>query len=267
MEKNILKRSIVVRYRWVAIAVIALVLSACQSATSEEVEVTRQVTVEVSVVEEVEVTRLVEVEVEKEIEVTREVVVEVTKLVEVTAMPEPTTTPLPQGENPNVFALNYLGQVESGGLEVEVLRVFVSPVSDMNADFQGAMKELDAFDGVDVVSLIAFRLLNNTDQKLSVYPDQGTIQINSEQIEIFEFTWGSEIGDDLGGDIFPGAEKVGAFWFGINRNQPSEITSMIIRFDGPRDEDFSRTGPDFELILNLEDHRFDEIPAELANLN
>lgn len=250
---------------WLSLAFLAVFFSACASPTSEVVEVTRQVTVEVPVVEEVEVTRLVEVE--KEVEVTREVVVEVTKLVEVTPMPEPTATPQAFVDNPNVFALNYLGQVESGGLEVEVLRVFVAPVSDMNSEFQEALKEVDAFEGSEVVSFIAFRILNTTDQKLSVYPDQGTIQVNSEQIEVFPFTFGSEIGDNLGGDIFPGAEKVGGFWFGINRNQPSEINNMIVRFSGPSDEGFSRTGPDFEINLNLEDRRFDELPAEIENLN
>ena len=239
----------------------------CQSPESivEEVEITR----------EVEVTRIVEVEIPaevtrvvvEEVEVTREVPMEVTRIVEVEVIPDATPTAEANIADGDVFAHNYLGLVQTGDLEIEVLRVFVSPLAFQEPEFQEAIQRFSAFDGADVVSFIALRIRNNGEKTLNIYPDQGDMQINAEQIDLFSYALSSSLGDDLGGEIFPGAEKIGGFWFGISRNAPVEIETMILRFDGPSDADsYSRVGPDVELVLDFAEHRFDEIPLELEFL-
>ncbi|MCA9922880.1 MAG: hypothetical protein KC419_17390 [Anaerolineales bacterium] len=237
---------------------VALLVVGCAGepeVVTESVEVTRIVELEKEVEVPVEVTRIVEVE--KEVEVP----VEVTRIVEVEVTAVPTEPPAPvAAAGDEMVALNYTNEVESGGLVVEVGRVLIANKADVPQDFS----LLGDFDNIDVVGEIILTITNTTDQTLSVYPDQGNVQVNSELIELFDYFLAT-FGDNLGGDIPPNATKIGGMWFGINRSQVGEITEMVYRFDGPSDDSFSRVGDDFEIVIDLNTREFQPIPDELAD--
>lgn len=222
-----------------------------------EIEITRIV----ESVSNVEVTRLVEVEVTREVEVVSEV--EVTRLVEsiVVATPteEPTATPLPEGEG--IVALNNVASVENNGITIDIARVLVGNKSEIDQDFSHS----SSFDNVDVVGMVIFKVRNDSEQTISVYPDQASVQINSELIELFDFFLAG-FGDSVGGDIPPNVELIGGQWFGINRNTVDEVTEMTLRFSGPSDsETFSRLGEDFEIVIDLSNRVFEPIPQDLLD--
>jgi hypothetical protein len=251
-----------------------LLLAACGPSAEEianqiEQTVEAQPPVIQTEIAELEVTRLVEVEVTRqvEVEVTRIVEVEVERIV--TATPLPTATPTATPEPGEIaaagpegpFAVNYAGRLESGGLVVEIGRALVArPEDTSNAE---RFAESEYFAGFEVVGELVISMTNTSEQTLMVYPDQGSVQIGSEQIELTTFLFGNaEFGDDLGGEIFPGVTKIGGIWFGIGRSQPSEITQMIFRFNQPRGESGS-VGSDFEFVIEIP-HTFEPYPEELA---
>lgn len=253
------------------ILIIALFLISCQAgdnteAISQAVQQTVQAMptpVPITRIETItnEVTRQVEIEVE----VTRQVEVEVTRLVEyiITATPIPTPTTPPIENNPNVFALNNLTEVENGGLTVKIERVLIAN----KADLPNPSQFDDSLFASDTVGEIILSVTNNTQETIRVYPDQGSIQVNSEQIELLDYIFADgDFGDDLGGEIFAGVTKVGGFWFSIARSTPPEITQIIFRFDGPFSDDLDRLGSDFEIVIDLTNHIFQPLPDELKNL-
>ncbi len=240
-----------------ATIVLLIVLIGCSSPSSETITETVEVKIPVTVevIEEVEVTRQVEVEVTRIVEVTREVIVEVT--------PEPTSTPVPEEINTeDAIALNDVAEVENGGLTIQIARVIVANKDAIPQDFSYD----SSFDNVDVVGELIFVVTNNSDQTISVYPDQGSVQINSELVELFDFFLAG-FGDDISGDIPPGVTLYGGQWFGINRSEVSEIQEMTVRFSGPVDsESFSRLGEDFEIVIDLSERVFEPISDELLEV-
>lgn len=232
-----------------------VLLTACAAPAADPVtvEITREVPVEI------EVTRMVEVE--TAVEVTRlvevEVPVEVTRLVEVTAVPTPTPEP-PEGGT--MIGMNYVAEVEdNGGVLIQIARVVVANKADVPQDFSRD----PSFDDVEVVGELVFIITNNSDQTISVYPDQGTVQINSELIDLFDYLF-ADFGDDISGDIPPGVQLIGGLWFGIKRNAPEDVNEITVRFNGPVDPDtFTRLGEDFEIVLDVSAHTFEPYPEEL----
>lgn len=234
--------------------IITLLLAACSS-TPETITETVQVEVTriVENVTEIEVTRIIEVV--QEIEVTR--VVE--SIIVATPTEEPTPTPLPEGEG--VIALNNVASVESGGVTVEIARVLIANKEAIEQDFSVD----SSFDNVDIVAMLVFKVKNNSEQTVSIYPDQGNVQVNSELIDLIDFFLAG-FGDDISGDLPPGVELIGGQWFGINRSTLDEINEMTLRFGGPSNpENFSKLGEDFEIVLDMSNKVFEPIPQELLD--
>jgi hypothetical protein len=184
-----------------------------------------------------------------------------------TQRPSPTTAPTAT-ETPlgaiDHFALNALTSIEQSGLAIDVARVgFFSRQWLLTADGEASFVTKSQFDGVDVFGEIILRMTNTTDGKLMVYPDQGTIIIGNEQIELSDARTGIGGLDDLGGDIFPGVTKVGGVWFGVRRSTFEQITSVLFAFKAPFNADFRRTGEDFEIVLDVSNHEFQPYPDDL----
>lgn len=195
----------------------------------------------------------------------REAMESVSEIFDATPTPEPmgmsTSVPVDGG----VIALNYVAEQESGGIIVQIGRVLVGNKGDVEATTGNNFEQAGEFADKDVVAELVFVITNNSDQTVDIYPDQGTVQVNSEQIELLDYAFsGASFGDDLGGEIFPGVTKIGGLWFGIKRSTLEDIDGMIIRFGGPHGADsFESLGPDFEIVVELSDRAYEPIPEEL----
>lgn len=205
----------------------------------------------------VEVTRVVEVT--KLVEVTRQV--EVTRIIEVT-VPPPTEMPTPTvAASGDEYAHNCMGKFDSGGIEINVVRALVAKKAATGQDFSLA----PVFENVDVVGMLILRITNTSDKQLSIYPDQGTILIGSEQVELRDYLLGGGIRglDDVGGDIFPGISKLGGFWYGIRQMSLDQITTAQYLISAPVDDGFNRTGDDLNILLDWSDKAFEPLPEDL----
>jgi hypothetical protein len=184
-----------------------------------------------------------------------------------TQRPSPTTAPTAT-ETPvgaiDHFALNNLTSIEQSGLTIEVARVgFFSRQWLLAADGATSFVTKSQFDGMDVFGEIILRMTNTTDGKLTIYPDQGTVIIGNEQIDLNNSRTGIGGMDDLGGDIFPGVTKVGGVWFGVRRSTLEQITNLLYAFSGPFNADFRRVGDEFEIGLDVSSHDFEPYPEDL----
>ena len=168
----------------------------------------------------------------------------------------PIATKIPNGDQ---FAWNYIASQESGGLLVEITRL---SIADKNAVSQN-FSDYSIFDDKPVVGEFVLKMTNNSDKVISIYPDQGIVVIGSEQIELDEYMFVNTVGDDLGGDIYPGVTKIGVIWFGIKRSAVKDILSLTFTFNRPIDANWNDLGDDFNFIIDLSERKNDPIPDEL----
>jgi hypothetical protein len=168
--------------------------------------------------------------------------------------PPPTTEP-----SKNIFSWNYLAEQESGGIKVQVARVLIAEKSAYAADkFKGKV-----FEDKDVVVEIIFIVTNSTDKKAAVYPDQGTVIVGSEQVDLRSYMFSGKVGEDIGGDIFPGVTRIGGLWFGLKRTALPDLQKLVITFNGPVGESFTKLGDDYTFTLDLSQRKTDPLPDEL----
>lgn len=164
----------------------------------------------------------------------------------------------------NEFALNYLTSQNSGDVTVEIGRVLIGDKDYIEEAIDIDFDECPEFQDKPVVGEIIFIVTNNTNQVITIYPDRGTVVIGSEQIDLFDFSLcGAVIGEDIGGDFFPGVTAIGGLWFGIKRSSVNDVTNMIVSIDAPRNQEYDELGPDYYLDLDLSNHVFEEYPPEL----
>lgn len=163
------------------------------------------------------------------------------------------------------WANNYVGSAESGGVIVEIARVVVGRKSAIPEQSWDELNEfIQGWAETDVVGELIFKVTNNTDRTVSIYPDQGSVQIGGEQIDLGEFMFFTTFGDSVGGDIYPGVTKIGGMWFGVKRSTPDEVSRIVYRCDAPYDaESLDDLGPDIEIVMDLSDHVFEAVPEEL----
>jgi hypothetical protein len=167
----------------------------------------------------------------------------------------------PEGDK---IALNYVAEQDSEGVVVQIGRVLVGDKEYVQATTSNSY-DADIFADKDVVAMLIFSITNNTDKTVTINPFMGSVQINTEQIDLFDYSIRNfTFGDQLSGEIFPGVTKIGGIWFGIRRSQLEDIQDMTVRIEAPRDaSDFSRLGPDYELRIDLSRRVFEELPADL----
>ncbi len=181
-----------------------------------------------------------------------------------TARPTPTRsstrTPRPTSTLAGkIYGWRDLGEIESGGLVIQIRYI---ALAEKKAIVEQNFSAFPQFDNTPVVATILFKITNNTDKTLGVYPDQGTVIAGSEQIELVNFFFAT-YGDEVGGDIFPGVTKLGGIWFGFQRMAIEDIQNLKLRFDGPHDENFNRTGNNFAFDIDLTERRYDQMPSDV----
>ncbi len=195
----------------------------------------------------------------------------------VTNAPLPSSTPKPPTNTPepilppsveDVWAINYAGWGDSGGVKIEIARVLIGykdAVEEITGkDFSELDDYMDGWSEIDVVGELIFKVTNDTDVTADVYPDQGTVQIGSEQIELSEYLYFATVGEDVGGEIYPGVTKVGGMWFGIKRTTPGEVTEIIYRASAAWGTDtYDDLGPDYEIVIPVENPGWQDLPDEL----
>jgi hypothetical protein len=237
-----------------AVFVLSMGLVSCSMATPESVivkeTVVANVPVTVEVTREVEVTRLVEIPVMQE----------VTRIIEnvVTATPAPTATETPVQEITDIVARNYLNSQESGDVTIQIGRALIAQKDAIPQEFED-----DLFQDKDVLAMLIFVITNNSDSTVSVFPTRGTVQVNTEQIELFDYLLArSNFGDELDGEIFPGVTKIGGLWFAIGRSELDEVTQMIFRANAPRVAGSGSIGPNYEIVIDLSERVFEQLPDE-----
>jgi hypothetical protein len=183
-----------------------------------------------------------------------------------TPQPTPTTaqteTATNLGAGGNIFALNYLGSQTSGGVTIEIARVLFGDKDVTNAAVGGVFDQFDNFQDKTVVVEIIFKVTNSGTQVASVYPDQGTVVVGSEQVSLFDYFM-TESGESFSGDIFPNVTLIGGLYFGLKKSQVAEISQMTIAIDGPFDSNFNKLGQDFYFQIDLSNHVFQDLPDEL----
>jgi hypothetical protein len=115
-----------------------------------------------------------------------------------------------------------------------------------------------------VVGDSAFKVANNTDASVGIFPDQGSVQTAGEQIELVDFLDLTPFGDAVGDDIHLGGTKIGVLWFGICRSTPEGIDSVTFRRDGLVDlESYQLLGPRIKISVEIPEHVYEEMPSEL----
>lgn len=177
-----------------------------------------------------------------------------------TTAPTSTIAPTPTESTPagNHYAWNYVASQENGGLLIEIARIVVADKATMGNKFDS----ISDYDDKPVVVELVFRITNNTDKVISIYPDQGTVIVGSEQISLTEYLFHSSFGD-IGGDIYPGVTKIGGIWFGVKRTPIDEILKITIAFSGPTDADFNTLGSDLTFEIDLSNRQDQPLPDEL----
>ncbi len=121
------------------------------------------------------------------------------------------------------------------------------------------------FDDKPTVVEFVFKITNTTDKTINLYVDQGTVAVNSEQIDLLDYSMaGSKFGDDLGGEFLPGVTAIGGMWIGVKRADFDKVTKIQIKIDGPTTAtSYSRLGPDYIFNIDIKDWQFEPIPDEL----
>ena len=159
----------------------------------------------------------------------------------------------------NQYAWNYLGQIDSGGVVIQIARVLLAEKTAFNDDF---LKE-PYFQDKPVVGEVIFIIKNNTSQVISVFPDQGFITIGNEQIDTYEAINSGRIGDYVGGEILPGNTKIGGYWFGLRRTGLDEIQNMNIVIAAPFDNAYNTIGGEYHFQIDLSERNNEAMPDEL----
>lgn len=186
-----------------------------------------------------------------------------------TAAPiKPTETPIPptattEPVKGKEYSWNYLGEQESGGLKIQIARVDIADKTMLLSVINFSKHAI--FDDKPVVVEIIFKITNTTEKEITVYPNQGTAIVSSEQVKLLDYAIsGNEFGEDVSGKIYPGVTVIGGLWFGLKRTRLDDIKNMVIAIDGPFDESsMTRLGPDFRIAIDLSQRKNEPIPAEL----
>lgn len=157
------------------------------------------------------------------------------------------------------FAWNYIASQESGGIKIVIARLLIAEKTTIDEDFD----IYHIFDDVSIVGEIVFKITNQSEKVVSIYPDQGTVIIGSEQIELSDYMMLGTFGDALGGEIYSGITKIGGIWFGIKRTAIDEIKSISIIINAPYDAGFNTLGKEFNFVIDLSERKNEPLPEDL----
>lgn len=226
--------------------IIIIAFAACSSptpvASQKVVKATVLVPVTVPVTRIVEATRVVEVT--RLVEVTRVVKATVLVPVTVTPLPKPTATPTPKtAQRVKLVAPVALTR---GGVTVMVVD---GGCVDINNPSFAKLRTQDTWKNAKTACILSIDVKNTTKGTINVFPDQGTVQIGDEQIELANFLFDEE--GDIGGECLAGAKKHGLIMFAVTRTTYDKVKKMRLVFSGPADANFNRLGKGYDFTLAM----------------
>jgi hypothetical protein len=155
------------------------------------------------------------------------------------------------------FAWSNPAAIENGGVVISIARLLIAEKTAFNADF---LKE-PYYDDKPVIAEIIFIVQNESSQIMNVFPDQGCVDVGGEQVDLS--TTPTVVGDYLGGEILPGFNKVGGFWFGFKRTALDEIQNMEIVIAAPFDNFSNTLGQEYRFDIDLSERKNKAGPDEL----
>ena len=157
------------------------------------------------------------------------------------------------------YAWNYPAALDSGGLVIEIGRVLLAEQGTFDDEFlQGPY-----FQDKPVIAEVIFVVRNNSGQTMSVFPDQGLVVVNGEQVDLYEASLNGRIGETVGGEILSGVTKIGGLWFGLRRSSLEDIKSMSIIISAPFDIYSNYAGGEYHFDIDLSERKSDTMPEEL----
>lgn len=163
------------------------------------------------------------------------------------------------GKGGDVYAWNYPQAIDSGGVAIQIGRVLIAKPGAFDDEFlKGAY-----FQDKATIAELIFVVKNNTGQSMNVYPDQGHVVANGEQVNLLDAALVGSGGDPLGGEILPGVTKVGTLWFGFRRSSIEDLQAMTIVLPAPHDNYLYTTGQEYRFDLDLSNRKNESLPDEL----
>jgi hypothetical protein len=163
------------------------------------------------------------------------------------------------GKSRDVYAWNHVQALDSGGVTIEIARVLFAKQGVFDDEFLKA----PYFQDKPVIGELIFLIKNNTAQSMNVYPDQGHVVVDGEQVNLFDVALLGAGGDPLGGEILPAVTKIGHLWFGLRRAKFEDLQSMTVVIVGPHDNYLDSMGGDYRFQVDLSDHKNEPLPDEL----
>jgi hypothetical protein len=179
-----------------------------------------------------------------------------------TPLPLPSATSTPETVS-GIFAKNYVASQESGGVTIEIARFLYGDKAAIEEATGNDFSQVDEMQNTPVVVEIVFKITNNNTEMVKIYPDQGTVVINNEQVELTDWLFaGTSIGDDLGGDLYPGVILVGGLWFGVQRTSIEDLSHVIVAINAPTNSDYDHLGEDFYIEFDTLNWTFEPLPSD-----
>jgi len=156
---------------------------------------------------------------------------------------------------------NNLTSEDQGGVTVTIPRLVVFYKSSLTPKEQKWYNASNAFYNTSTICELYIIATNSTGGIMSIYPDQGLLVANGEQVQLMKYSFYTS--GTMGGQIFPGATINGEITFGLTNVNPDTITSMTITFNAPHDEYFLSYGDRYVISLDLSHHEWVDKPQNL----
>ena len=127
------------------------------------------------------------------------------------------------------------------------------------------------FDNKPLVGEIILRVTNQGDKIYTLFPSDLTFQIKGSQVILDEYimaeAYYTKGANPFNPDILPGSTLYLAYWFGIEEDELSEITEIVIAQEAPYevmyDGSWLDTGQHYFFTIDLSEWVFDPMPEEV----
>jgi hypothetical protein len=162
-------------------------------------------------------------------------------------------TPTPASDILEVAKRESTGTVmlESEGVVITVHRVAVASFQEFYAaSDEAGRRALDTFgdaEGALTIGQIELSIENASGSRRTVYPNQGTVVVGNEQVDVSLF-----LSDDIGGEYFPGVVKEGRVLFFLKRLAYTDVASVLYVVGYPFGETFNFAAQDYEFTISVQ---------------
>lgn len=196
-----------------------------------------------------------------------------------------TVTPSQTGESPQIektesaplnpdeiFAVNLRQTQQHGKVQVELVRVLVGQKGAIDPKHpQLKAQDTDALsaqsaDKEEVVGAITFKITNNTDKTIAIFPNNWLVAVGGKQFSLQNaFLERKTSGDDFTGDVLPGVTAVFSVPFSLKNLTVPEVKNMSVSLGSAYEkkaEGYVAATEDFLFKLDLSQHSFEQFPEE-----